>query len=391
VFVGFFYRLRAGDVPVSLKEYLALLEALEAGVSDYQVENFYYLARSVLVKDERHFDRFDRVFAEWFDGVERIEDPFKEIPEEWLKKLGEKFLSEDEKRRIKSLGGWKKLMETLKKRLAEQKKRHGGGSKWIGTGGTSPFGAYGYNPEGVRIGQDKSRHRRAVKVWDQREFRDFDDSVELGTRNMKVALRKLRRLARSGHDEELDLPGTIHATARNAGYVDIRMHPSRENVVKVLLFLDVGGSMDDHVMLVDQLFSATRSEFKHFEHFYFHNCLYETVWKNNRRRRSETISTQEILRTYGPDYRAIFVGDASMSPYEIVQEGGSIEHWNDEPGMTWLQRARRQWERSIWINPVPEKFWVYTHSISMVQQLFPGKMVPLTIEGIERGIRALQA
>ncbi|MHC4955479.1 MAG: vWA domain-containing protein [Planctomycetota bacterium] len=391
MFVGFFYRLRAGDVPVSLKEYLALLEALEAGVSDYQVENFYYLARSVLVKDERHFDRFDRVFAEWFDGVERIEDPFKEIPEEWLKKLGEKFLSEDEKRRIKSLGGWKKLMETLKKRLAEQKKRHGGGSKWIGTGGTSPFGAYGYNPEGVRIGQDKSRHRRAVKVWDQREFRDFDDSVELGTRNMKVALRKLRRLARSGHDEELDLPGTIHATARNAGYVDIRMHPSRENVVKVLLFLDVGGSMDDHVMLVDQLFSATRSEFKHFEHFYFHNCLYETVWKNNRRRRSETISTQEILRTYGPDYRAIFVGDASMSPYEIVQEGGSIEHWNDEPGMTWLQRARRQWERSIWINPVPEKFWVYTHSISMVQQLFPGKMVPLTIEGIERGIRALQA
>jgi uncharacterized protein with von Willebrand factor type A (vWA) domain len=391
VFVGFFYRLRAGAVPVSLKEYLALLEALREGVSDFRVENFYYLARSVLVKDERHFDRFDRVFAEWFDGVERIEDPFKEIPEEWLKKLGEKYLSEDEKKRIKSLGGWKKLMETLKKRLEEQKKRHGGGSKWIGTGGTSPFGAYGYNPEGIRIGQDRSRHRRAVKVWDKREFRDFDDSVELGTRNMKVALRKLRRLARAGHDEELDLPGTISATARNAGYVDIKMHPSRENVVKVLLFLDVGGSMDDHVMLVDQLFSAARSEFKHFEHFYFHNCLYECVWKSNRRRHTETIDTKEILRTYGPDYRAIFVGDASMSPYELVHEGGSVEHWNDEPGVTWLQRAQRQWERSIWINPVPEDFWVYTRSISMVQQLFPGRMVPLTIDGIERGIRALQA
>jgi uncharacterized protein with von Willebrand factor type A (vWA) domain len=391
VFVGFFYRLRAGDVPVSLKEYLALLEALQAGVSDYQVENFYYLSRAVLVKDERHFDRFDRVFAEWFDGVERIEDPFQSIPEEWLRKLGEKFLSEDEKRKIKALGGWEKLMETLKKRLEEQKGRHGGGSKWIGTGGTSPFGAYGYNPEGIRIGQDKSRHRRAVKVWDKREFRDFDDGVELGTRNMKVALRKLRRLARSGHDEELDLPGTISATARNAGYVDIKMHPSRENVVKVLLFLDVGGSMDDHVMLVDQLFSAARSEFKHFEHFYFHNCLYETVWKDNRRRHTETIPTEEILRTYGPDYRAIFVGDASMSPYEIVQEGGSVEHWNEEPGVTWLQRAQRAWERSIWINPVPEQFWQYTHSIGMLQQLFPGRMVPLTIDGIERGIRALQA
>ncbi|MHC4957263.1 MAG: vWA domain-containing protein [Planctomycetota bacterium] len=391
MFVGFFYRLRAGDVPVSLKEYLALLEALQAGVSDYQVENFYYLSRAVLVKDERHFDRFDRVFAEWFDGVERIEDPFQSIPEEWLRKLGEKFLSEDEKRKIKALGGWEKLMETLKKRLEEQKGRHGGGSKWIGTGGTSPFGAYGYNPEGIRIGQDKSRHRRAVKVWDKREFRDFDDGVELGTRNMKVALRKLRRLARSGHDEELDLPGTISATARNAGYVDIKMHPSRENVVKVLLFLDVGGSMDDHVMLVDQLFSAARSEFKHFEHFYFHNCLYETVWKDNRRRHTETIPTEEILRTYGPDYRAIFVGDASMSPYEIVQEGGSVEHWNEEPGVTWLQRAQRAWERSIWINPVPEQFWQYTHSIGMLQQLFPGRMVPLTIDGIERGIRALQA
>jgi len=391
VFLGFFYRLRAGGVPVSLKEFLALLEALREGVADYRVENFYYLARACLVKDERYMDRFDRVFAEWFEGVERIEDPFQAIPEEWLKKLGERYLSEDDKRRIKSLGGWNKLMETLRKRLEEQDKRHQGGSKWIGTGGTSPFGAYGYNPEGIRIGQDRSRHRRAVKVWDRREFRDFDDSVELGTRNMKVALRKLRRLARAGHEEELDLPGTIQATARNGGYVDIRMHPSRENVVKVLLFLDVGGSMDDHVLLVDQLFSAARSEFKHFEHFYFHNCLYEKVWKQNGRRREETIPTAELLRTYGPDYRAIFVGDASMSPYELVYEGGSVEHWNAESGVTWLQRAQSAWERSVWINPVPEEFWVHTQSIGMLQQLFPGRMVPLTIEGIERGIRALQA
>ncbi|MHC4452018.1 MAG: vWA domain-containing protein [Planctomycetota bacterium] len=391
MYTGFFYRLRAGGVPVSLKEYLALLEALQAGVADFRVENFYYLARSCLVKDERYIDRFDRVFAEWFEGVERIDDPFKELPEEWLKKLTEKHLTEDEKRRIQSLGGWQKLMETLKKRLEEQEKRHGGGSKWIGTGGTSPFGAYGYNPEGIRVGQDKSRHRRAVKVWDRREFKNFDDSVELGTRNMKVALRKLRKLARDGHDEELDLPGTIDATARNAGYVDIRMHPGRENVIKVLLFLDVGGSMDDHVLMVDQLFSAARSEFKHFEHFYFHNCLYETVWKDNSRNRSERIPTEEILRTYGPDYRAIFVGDASMSPYELTQAGGSVEHWNKEPGYAWLQRALRAWERSVWINPVAEEFWDYTHSIGLVQRLFPGRMVPLTIEGIERGIKQLQA
>ncbi|MEM8882635.1 MAG: VWA domain-containing protein [Planctomycetota bacterium] len=391
MFTGFFYLLRDGGVPVSLKEYLTLLEAMKEGVADFSVEHFYFLARATLVKDERHIDKFDRAFAEWFEGVERIDDPFTTLPEEWLKKLGEKHLSEEEKRKIQALGGWDKLMETLKKRLAEQKKRHGGGSKWIGTGGTSPFGAYGYNPEGIRIGQDKSRHRRAVKVWDRREFRNFDDSVELGTRNMKVALRKLRKLARDGHDEELDLSGTIHATARNGGYVDIRMHPSRENVIKVLLFLDVGGSMDDHVLMVERLFSAARSEFKHFEHFYFHNCLYEKVWKDSSRRYKETLSTAEILRTYGPDYRVIFVGDASMSPYEIIQPGGSVEHWNEEAGALWLQRATRVWERAIWINPVPEEFWHYTHSIGMVQQLFPGRMVPLTVEGIERGIRLLQA
>jgi len=391
LYTGFFYRLRAGGVPVSLKEYLTLLEALAAGVADFQVEHFYFLSRACLVKDERHIDKFDRVFAEWFEGVERIEDPFQSLPEEWLKKLTEKHLSEDEKKKIQSLGGWEKLMETLKERLKKQKRRHGGGSKWIGTGGTSPFGAYGYNPEGIRVGQDESRHRRAVKVWDRREFKNFDDTVELGTRNMKVALRKLRKLARDGHDEELDLPGTIAATARNAGYIDIRMHPSRENVVKVLLFLDVGGSMDDHVMMVDQLFSAARSEFKHFEHFYFHNCLYETVWKDNDRERGERIPTEELLRTYGSDYRAIFVGDASMSPYEITQTGGSVEHWNEEPGHVWLRRALQTWERSVWINPVVEQFWEYTYSIGLVQELFPGRMVPLTIDGIERGIKLLQS
>ena len=391
MFVGFFYRLRSGGVPVSLKEYLALLEGMREGVAGYRVEHFYYLARAVLVKDERHIDRFDRVFAEWFEGVERIEDPFAAIPEEWLKKIGQRYLSEDEKKKIQSLGGWKKLMETLRKRLEEQKERHQGGSKWIGTGGTSPFGAHGYNPEGIRIGQDESRHRRAVKVWDKREFRNFDDSVELGTRNLKIALRRLRKFVREGVEDELDLPGTIEATARNGGYVDIKMHKSRENVVKVLLFLDVGGSMDDHVMLVERLFSAARSEFKHFEHFYFHNCLYETVWKDNRRRHTDTIETAEVLRTYGPDYRAIFVGDASMSPYELVQAGGAVEHWNEESGVAWLRRALRTWERSIWINPVTDEFWRYTQSIAMVQELFEGRMVPLTIEGIERGIRALQA
>ena len=391
MFAGFFHGLRAGGVPVSLKEYLGLLEAMQAGVADFRVQNFYYLARACLVMDERYIDRFDRVFAEWFEGVERIDDPFASLPEEWLKKLGDRHFTKEEMERVKALGGWDKLMETLRKRLKEQKGRHQGGSKWIGTGGTSPFGAHGYNPEGVRIGQDGSRHRRAVKVWDRREFRNFDDSVELGTRNMKVALRKLRRLARAGHEEEFDLPGTIEATARNGGYVDIRMQPSRENAVKVLLFLDVGGSMDDHVLMVDQLFSAARSEFKHFEHFYFHNCLYESVWKDSARRHDETIPTEDILRTYGSDYRAIFVGDASMSPYELVYSGGAVEHWNEDPGALWLQRARGAWERSVWINPVAERFWDYTPSIGMVQELFAGAMVPLTIDGIERGIRVLQA
>lgn len=391
MFSGFFYGLRAGGVPVSLKEYLTLLEAMREGAADYRVEHFYYLARACMVKDERYIDRFDRVFAEWFEGVERVEDPFASLPEEWLKQLGERHFTQEEMDRVKAAGGWDKLMETLRKRLEEQKGRHQGGSKWVGTGGTSPFGAHGYNPEGVRIGQNESRHRRTVKVWDRREFKNFDDSVELGTRNMKVAMRKLRRLARAGNEEEFDLHGTIEATARNGGYVDIRMHPSRENAVKVLLFLDVGGSMDDHVLLVDQLFSAARSEFKHFEHFYFHNCLYESVWKDSRRRHEETIPTAEILRTYGPDYRAIFVGDASMSPYELVYSGGAVEHWNEEPGALWLQRARGAWERSIWINPVAERFWDYTPSIGMVQEMFPGAMVPLTLDGIDRGIRTLQA
>ena len=391
MFTGFFYRLRDGGVPVSLKEYLTLLDAMSKGVTDYDVDHFYYLSRACLVKDERHIDRFDRVFAEWFEGVASIEDPFREIPPEWLEKMGEKYLTEEQKRMVKEAGGFKELIEKLKKRLEEQKKRHGGGSKWIGTGGTSPFGAYGYNPAGIRMGQDKSRHRRAVKVWDKREFRDFDDRVELGTRSLKLALRKLRRLARIGEDTEVDLKKTIENTARNAGWLDLTMHAKRENQAKVLLFLDVGGSMDDWIYLVEQLFSAARSEFKHLEHFYFHNCLYERVWTSNQRRGATSIPTSEVLRTYGSDYRAIFVGDASMSPYEIVEPGGSVEHWNEEAGAVWMKRALAHWERAVWINPVPGQFWDYTTSIGMIHSLVAGRMVPLTLDGIEQAVKLLKS
>lgn len=391
MFIGFFQALREGGVPATLREYLAFLEALKKNAAGYRVEHFYYLARAALVKDERKLDRFDRVFAYWFQGMEEIKDPFQRIPDEWLKAWGERHLSEEEKAQVKELGGWRELMEELKKRLEEQNERHEGGSKWIGTKGTSPFGAYGYNPFGVRIGQHKSRHRRAVKVWDRREFADFDDQVELGTRNMKVALRKLRRLTREGRDEELDLPGTIHKTAANAGYLDIEMVPSRENQVKVLLFLDVGGSMDDHVHRVERLFSAARSEFKHLEHFYFHNCLYERVWRDNSRRFERVIPTEQVLRTYGKDYRVIFVGDASMSPYEITEVGGSVEHINPEPGHVWMRRLMETWERAIWINPVHPAYWQYTYSVGMIKTLMGGRMVPLTIEGLERGIKLLKA
>ncbi len=389
MFVRFFFSLRAAGIPVSLKELLTLQEALAAGLEQFSVENFYYLSRATLVKDERHLDRFDRVFSEQFEGLEQIDDPFAEIPEEWLKSIGEKLLSEEEKALVKELGGFRELLDTLKQRLAEQEGKHGGGSKWIGTGGTSPFGAYGYNPMGIRIGQKESRHRRAIKVWDKREFQDMDGDCELGTRNMKVALRKLRHLTRDGSPVEFDLDGTITATARK-GWLDIQHQAARTNQMKVLLMLDVGGSMDDHVLLADQLFSATKTEFHHLEHVYFHNCVYERVWRNNRQRWSDATSTRELLRTYGPDWRVVFVGDASMSPYEISEPGGSVEHWNEEAGFVWMRRITAHWDRVVWINPVPEETWGWTHSIGMISELVGGRMVPLTMDGLERAVKLLQ-
>ncbi len=390
MFINFFLELRDAKVPVSLREHLTLIEAMQNGCADYSVEDFYYLSRSCLVKDERNLDKFDRVFGKCFNGLEFIADEMTtEIPEEWLRKLAEKTLTEEEKAQIEALGGWEKLMETLKKRLEEQKKRHQGGSKWIGTAGTSPFGAYGYNPEGVRIGQEESRHRRAVKVWDKREYKNLDDQVELGTRNIKVALRRLRQFARQGADLELDLPDTISSTARNAGFLDLKMVPERHNTVKVLLLLDAGGSMDDHVKTVEELFSATRTEFKHLEYYYFHNCLYEKVWQDNRRRHVDFKPTWDVLHTYGADYKVIFVGDATMSPYEIVYPGGSVEHWNEEPGQTWMQRVLDIYPKAIWINPVPEKYWDYTPSVQMIRQLMGERMFPLTVDGLERGMREL--
>ncbi|MBY5973558.1 vWA domain-containing protein [Pseudooceanicola marinus] len=392
MFIPFFDALRQHAVPVSLREYLTFLEALKAGLVTYDPEGFYYLARAAMVKDERNIDRFDQAFAAAFSGLEEITfDQVMEavdIPEEWLRSMAEKHLSEEEKAQIEALGGFEKLMETLKQRLEEQKERHQGGSKWIGTGGTSPFGADGYNPEGVRIGQKDSRHRRAVKVWDKREFRDFDDTQELGTRNIKVALKRLRKWARDGAHEELDLDGTIRATAEH-GYLDVKTRPERRNAVKVLLFLDVGGSMDDHIKVVEELFSAARAEFKHLEHYYFHNCLYEGVWRDNARRWTEQTPTDEVLRTYGSDYKCIFVGDASMSPYEIAYPGGANEHWNPEAGQVWLQRAREAWPDHLWINPVPQKYWDYTHSIAMIREIFEDRMVPMTLEGLDRGMREL--
>jgi uncharacterized protein with von Willebrand factor type A (vWA) domain len=390
VFVRFFLELKGAGVPASLREYLTFLGAMRAGVADFEVEDFYYLARASLVKDERNLDKFDRVFAHCFKGLElSVETLFGEIPAEWLKKLAEKTLTEEEKRLVESLGGWEKLMETLRKRLAEQKGRHQGGSKWIGTAGTSPFGAYGYNPEGVRIGQDENRNFRAVKVWDKREFRNLDDDVEIGTRNIKVALRRLRRFAREGAAEELDLPGTIRATADNAGWLDLKLVPERRNTIKVLLFLDVGGSMYQHVRVSEELFSAARSEFKHLEYFYFHNCLYESVWRDNRRRHAERIPTWDVLHTYGADYKVVIVGDATMSPYEIVQPGGSVEHWNDEAGAVWLDRLLATYARAVWLNPVPETHWDYTSSIGMIREIMEERMFPLTLAGLDGAMRVL--
>ncbi len=392
MFLPFFDNLRKGGVPVSLREYLSFLEGMSRGLVTYDVEGFYYLARTAMVKDERNIDKFDRAFAATFKGLEeiRLDDVLKavNIPTEWLEKLAEKHLSPEEMEEIKALGGFDKLMETLKQRLEEQKGRHQGGSKWVGTAGTSPFGAHGYNPEGVRIGQDKSRHQRAVKVWDKREFKNLDDTVELGTRNIKVALKRLRRWARDGAAEELDLDGTIRSTAEQ-GYLDVKTRPERRNAVKVLLFLDAGGSMDPHVKVVEELFSAARTEFKHLEYYYFHNCLYEGVWRDNRRRWDQQTPTWEVLRTYGSDYKCIFVGDASMSPYEIAYPGGANEHWNAEAGQVWLQRAREQWPSHVWINPVPEKYWSYTQSIKMIREIFEDRMVPMTLAGIERGMKEM--
>jgi uncharacterized protein with von Willebrand factor type A (vWA) domain len=392
MFLPFFENLRKAAVPVSLREYLTFLEGMKAGIATYDVEAFYYLARTAMVKDERNIDKFDRAFAASFQGLENIsfEQVMEavDIPADWLRKMSEKHLTAEEKAEIEALGGFEKLMDTLRERLKEQEGRHQGGNKWIGTGGTSPFGAYGYNPEGVRIGQKESRHQRAVKVWDKREFKNLDDTVELGTRNIKVALKRLRHWARVGAVDELDLDGTIRATAEH-GYLDVKTRPERHNAVKVVLFLDIGGSMDPHVKIVEELFSAARSEFKHLEYYYFHNCLYEGVWRDNRRRWDAQTPTHEVLRTYGPDYKCIFVGDASMSPYEIAYPGGANEHWNAEAGSVWLERARQQWSKNLWINPVPEKYWDYTHSIKMIQEIFENRMVPMTLAGLEKGMREL--
>ncbi|MDA8654597.1 VWA domain-containing protein [Alphaproteobacteria bacterium] len=389
MFVSFFHELKQANIPVSLREYLSLLEALDNDIIDRKVNDFYYLSRAALVKDEKNLDKFDRVFGHVFKGLENLEEgEIAQIPEEWLRSLTEKYMTEEEKKQIEALGGWEKIMEELKKRLEEQKERHEGGSKWIGTGGTSPFGADGYNPEGVRIGQKESRHKKAVKVWDKREFKNLDDSVELGTRNIKVALRRLRKFARDGNPEILDLDDTIKSTA-NSGYLDIKLIAERRNNVKVLVFFDIGGSMDPHIRLCEELFSAARTEFKNLEYFYFHNCLYEGVWRDNSRRFSEKIDTWDILHKYASDYKVIFVGDAAMSPYEITYAGGSVEHWNEEAGGIWLQRVTDIYENAIWLNPTGERYWEHTPSLQIIKQIFSDRMFPLTIDGLDRAMREL--
>jgi len=399
--IDFFYTLRSAKLPVSVKEYLTLLEALKAGVvgpnsgqadpsgeGAYKIDDFYYLSRCVLVKDEKHYDKFDRAFAAYFKGVEMVTDFTKDVPLEWLRKNLALELSAEDKAKIEKMG-WDELMETLKKRFEEQKKRHEGGSKWIGTGGTSPFGANGFNPQGIRIGQEKSRNRSAVKVWDQRAYKDYDDSQELGTRNIKVALRRLRKFARQGSAEELDLDDTIRSTAANAGWLDIKMVPERHNNVKVLLLMDVGGTMDEHIARVEELFSASKSEFKHLEFYYFHNCVYDFMWKNNRRRFSEKFATLDIIRKYNKDYKLIFIGDATMSPYEILQPGGSVEYNNAESGAEWIQRLTSAFPKFAWINPEPQGVWPYRQSIAVMQQLVSHRMYPLTLKGLEEAMRLL--
>lgn len=388
---SFFFQLRDGGLKPSITELLTLLDAMKSGIAEQSIDEFYYLSRSCLVKDEVLFDRFDQIFARHFRGIEDAMGlSGKGIPEEWLRRQAELLLSEEEKAAIEAMGGFDKLMEALRERLEEQTERHDGGNKWIGTAGTSPFGAYGYNPEGVRIGQQGSRHRRAAKVWDKREYRNLDDNVELGTRNIKIALRKLRKFAREGAADQLDLNDTIDKTARNAGMLDIRMVPERHNAVKVLLCLDVGGSMDDHVRVCEELFSAAKSEFKHLEYFYFHNFIYESLWRDNSRRHAERMSTTDITHKYGADYKLVFVGDATMSPYEIAYAGGSVEHWNEEAGAIWIKRLLDTYSKSIWLNPEPEQRWAYTPSIKMTQELMDNRMFPLTINGLSDGIRKLR-
>ena len=392
MFLDFFFKLRNAKIPVSLNEYLVFMQALTRNFIQYDIQKFYYLARACLVKDERLIDRFDLIFSQYFKSIEliEIEDVLKklDLPKKWIEKLVVRHFSENEIKKLKSFGSFEKLMEILKKRLTEQKKRHEGGNKWIGTAGTSPFGAYGFNHEGIRIGQDKSRHRRAIKVWDKRDFKDFDCDNELNNRGFKVALKRLRNWARTGIKEELDIERTVKDSAKN-GYLDIKTIKERENSIKILLFLDVGGSMDDHIQQIENLFSAAKNVFKNLNYFYFHNCLYEGVWKNNFRRWEERISTLEILRTYGKEYKCIFVGDASMSPYEIISPGGGNEHFNDEPGNVWLERAINQWPSNIWINPLPKKNWEYSHSTSLIKEIFQNRMFPLSINGIEEGTRIL--
>ncbi|MGE4616518.1 MAG: VWA domain-containing protein [Gammaproteobacteria bacterium] len=389
--IELFHKLRKVQIPVSITEYLTLMGALDARVAGFSVNDFYYLARTTLVKDERYFDRFDQVFGDHFRGQETIFDEFiGEIPLEWLRKKKELDLTDEEKAQIEALGGWDKLMEALRERLEEQKKEHHGGNKMIGTGGTSPFGAYGYNPEGIRIGQEEGRHGRAVKVWDRRDYRNLDDTVELGTRNIKLALRQLRRFAREGAQEELDLYDTIRSTARNAGLLDIKMVPERHNAVKILLFLDVGGSMDPYVRICEELFSAARAEFKHLEYFYFHNFIYETVWRDNNLRANVRIPTAQVMHTYSADHKLVFVGDATMSPYEIMAVGGSVEHWNEEAGATWMARLMAVYPYAIWLNPQPEEFWGHIPSIGMAKELLSDQMYPLTIDGLDRAMKALK-
>jgi len=396
--IDFFLNLKKTGVPVSVKEYLMLCEAMSQSGAIFDqygsVDDFYYVARACLVKDEAYFDRFDLAFGQYFKGIENLNALLDKafgakIPEEWLRKLAENNLSDEDKALVASLGGWDQLMKTLQERLQEQQGRHQGGSKWIGTAGTSPFGAYGYNPEGVRIGQDGSRHKRAVKVWDQRAYRDYDNNVELGIRNIQMALRRLRQFARAGAEEELDLDNTIKATAHNAGYLDIKMVPERHNKVKVLLFLDVGGSMDEYIHRCEELFSAAKAEFKHLEYFYFHNFLYESVWRNNRLRQSEKFAAYDVLNKYGKDYKLIIVGDASMSPYEILQPGGSVEHWNEEAGVTWLARFTTQYVNAAWINPTDAATWDFTQSVKITRELMQNRMYPLTVDGLDRAMKSL--